>query len=1076
LSREQFHAIAPHGALVPVYRELPADLETPASVYFKLRGHGPSFLLESVERAEQIGRYSFLGFNPRKQIVSRGRQVTVVEDGQAQARQLDEGEDPLHVVAAEMARYQPVAPVRDVAADLPYFFGGAVGYLGYDMVRFFERLPETTRDDRHLPDMHLLITDTLIAFDHARRRLVLIANTPVSPDCDMDAAYDDAVARLDAMMEGIQAPLPAPPSTPYSVAGRERSNVTRKQYETVVQQAKEYIAAGDIFQVVLSQRVSRPTAAEPFSIYRALRQINPSPYMFFLDLADEGRGEPPLYLIGSSPEVMVRLQEGIAELRPIAGTRPRGHDADEDQALEDELLADPKERAEHVMLVDLGRNDLGRVCTFNTVQVPDFITVERYSHVIHLVSQVTGRLREGMDAYDLFRATFPAGTVSGAPKVRAMAIIEELEPTRRGPYGGAVGYFGFNGNMDTCIALRTIVMQDQVAYLQAGAGIVADSVPAREWEETRHKAGALGAAIELAEYELMGQRQPEVPALEDAEEEDAEEGMARVLVIDNYDSFTYNLVQYLGELGADLLVRRNDAVTLEEIRALAPSHIVISPGPGTPEDGGISLDLIREFHQTTPILGICLGHQCIAAAFGGQVQRAPRLMHGKTSPVHHGGTGETSGGILAGIPSPFEAMRYHSLIAYEPLPACLDVIATTEEGEVMAIAHQSAPTVGLQFHPESILTEHGKQILSNFLTRYRGQPRHQKNQTRRTSMIREAINQLLDGQSLPAEQAEAVMDEIMAGGATPAQIAGFLIALRTKGETAAEITGCARAMRRAAVPVRPTRTDVIDTCGTGGDRSGTFNISTTTAFVVAGAGLGVAKHGNRSVSSKSGSADVLEVLGVNMSLTPEQVAQAIDEIGVGFIFAPNFHPAMKHAIGPRRELGVRTVFNVLGPLTNPAGARAQLMGVYDAGLTELLACVLQQLGSRAAYVVHGYGGLDELTTTGPNRVSCFGVRPGNGQVLTEMLNPGDLGFAPARPEDLLGGDPERNAAITRAILAGEDRGPRRDVVLLNAAAALVAGKKATDLRAGIDLAAESIDRGAALEALEGLIAFSQDVA
>ena len=342
-------------------------------------------------------------------------------------------------------------------------------------------------------------------------------------------------------------------------------------------------------------------------------------------------------------------------------------------------------------------------------------------------------------------------------------------------------------------------------------------------------------------------------------------------------------------------------------------------------------------------------------------------------------------------------------------------------------------------------------------------------------MIRETINQLLEGESLSAEQAEAVMDEIMTGSATPAQIAGFLVALRVKGETVDEITGCARAMRRAAVPVRPARTDVVDTCGTGGDHAGTFNISTTTAFVVAGAGLGVAKHGNRSVSSRSGSADVLEALDVNLNLTTEQVAQAIDEIGIGFLFAPNFHPAMRYAIGPRRELGVRTVFNILGPLTNPAGATAQLLGVYDASLTELLARVLQQLGSRAAYVVHGFGGVDELTTTGPNRVSCCGVAPPRGHVVTETLDPGELGLAPAQPDALRGGDPDENARILRSVLSGQDRGPRRDVVLLNASAALVVGGAAADLKEGIARGAKSIDSGAALSTLEALIAYSQRV-
>lgn len=342
-------------------------------------------------------------------------------------------------------------------------------------------------------------------------------------------------------------------------------------------------------------------------------------------------------------------------------------------------------------------------------------------------------------------------------------------------------------------------------------------------------------------------------------------------------------------------------------------------------------------------------------------------------------------------------------------------------------------------------------------------------------MIREALTQVLDHESLSAEQAEAVMDEIMTGMATPAQVAGFLIALRMKGETVEEIAGFARAMRRAAIPVEPSRDDVIDTCGTGGDGANTFNISTTTAFVVAGAGLGVAKHGNRSVSSRSGSADVLEALGVNLDLTPEQVAHAVDAIGIGFLFAPKLHPAMKHAIGPRRELGVRTVFNILGPLTNPAGARAQLLGVYDGALTELMANVLQALGSDAAYVVHGAGRLDELTTEGPNRVSYFGVAETNGRVVTDTLDPREFGFEPPAEGAFRGGTPEENAAITRGILAGDDRGPRREIVLLNAAAALAAGGKAPGLEVGLELAAESIDSGAALGTLQALVDYSQRV-
>jgi anthranilate synthase/phosphoribosyltransferase len=545
-----------------------------------------------------------------------------------------------------------------------------------------------------------------------------------------------------------------------------------------------------------------------------------------------------------------------------------------------------------------------------------------------------------------------------------------------------------------------------------------------------------------------------------------------IVVIDNYDSFTYNLVQYLGELGAELQVFRNDQVTVEEIEALHPTHIVISPGPGTPEDGGVSNDVIRHFHQRVPILGVCLGHQCIGHVFGGQVVRAPRLMHGKTSFIHHG-----DHPIFEGVPDQLQATRYHSLIVEEPLPEALMPIAWTEEGELMGLSHRSYPVIGLQFHPESILTGEGKRILQNFLEMPSfprlselsvsgGAPERMSVEESKMD-IKEAIGKVMSGEDLLGEEAEAVMGQIMAGEATPAQIGAFLTALRLKGETVEEITGCARAMRRNAIPVRPQRRDLVDTCGTGGDRTGTFNISTTAAFVVAGAGLAVAKHGNRSVSSHCGSADVLETLGVNLELTPEQVARCIDEVGIGFLFAPRLHPAMKYAIGPRREMGVRTIFNILGPLTNPAGATRQIMGVYDASLTSPLAQVLGRLGAQAAFVVHGANGLDELSTTGINRVSHLR----DGWVKDFALDPAELGLPGARLEDLRGGTAAENAQITQAILAGE-QGPCRDVVLLNAAAALVAGGVAGDLKEGLQRAAEAIDSGRAREKLEGLVAFS----
>jgi anthranilate synthase/phosphoribosyltransferase len=549
-----------------------------------------------------------------------------------------------------------------------------------------------------------------------------------------------------------------------------------------------------------------------------------------------------------------------------------------------------------------------------------------------------------------------------------------------------------------------------------------------------------------------------------------------ILVIDNYDSFTYNLVQYFGELGCEIIVHRNDQLTLADIERLRPDHIVISPGPGEPDDAGISLAVVERFHRTTPILGVCLGHQVIGQAFGGKIKRAGNLMHGKTSLIEHDGQG-----VFAGIPSPFRATRYHSLIVDEGLPECVVVNARTPEGELMGLRHTTYPTVGVQFHPESILTEHGHLLLKNFLEvrkmttvqssnpKPAAAPASPESDAPAANPIKAAIAKMMERKHLREDEAEVVMTQIMNGEATSAQIGAYLTALRMKGETVPEITGSARAMRNAAVKVLPATTDLVDTCGTGGDGSGTFNISTTAAFVVVGAGQSVAKHGNRSISSKAGSADVLEALGVNLDLTPEQVADCIDAVGLGFMFAPRLHPAMRHAIGPRRELAVRTIFNLLGPLTNPAGVLAQVIGVYDGDLTHTIAEVLGGLGSKAAFVVHGYGGLDEMTTSGPTTVSMLQ----NGQVTTTELHPDDLGFPLARLEDLFGGDAQRNAVIARNILAGEDRSPRRDVVLLNAAAALLVGGKAKTLKEGVALADESIKQGAAMGVLENLVAFTQ---
>ncbi len=534
-----------------------------------------------------------------------------------------------------------------------------------------------------------------------------------------------------------------------------------------------------------------------------------------------------------------------------------------------------------------------------------------------------------------------------------------------------------------------------------------------------------------------------------------------LVLIDNYDSFTYNLVQYFGELGADIRVFRNDQVTMNQLIALNPSHLVISPGPGEPiKDDGISSDAIKHFDGKIPVLGVCLGHQALGAVFGGKVDRAQRLMHGKTSKVTHNGQG-----IFKGIPSPFEAMRYHSLVVYDPIPAELEVTAITPEEEIMGLKHREHQTYGVQFHPESILTEHGKQILKNFLDL---NPAPVKGEQ---SMLKPFIAKAINRTDLTDAEAEEAMNVIMTGQATPAQIGAYLVALRMKGETIPEITGSVRAMRANAVKVKlNTNESVYDIVGTGGDGAHTFNISTAAAFVLAGTGRKVAKHGNRAASSQCGSADVLSALGVNLELTPEQVAQAIEQIGIGFMFAPKFHPAMKHAVGPRKEIGQRTIFNILGPLTNPAGAHIQLTGVFDPKLTEPLAHVLNELGSKAALVIHGANGLDELNTTGVNRVSHLK----NKAVETYDLNPVDLGLAPSTVQDLRGGTPDESAVMMRDLLGNTPsavNGARRDAVLLNAAAALAA--ESGDFKSALDEAQASLDSGNALNKLNALVEFSQ---
>ncbi len=487
-SPSEFRFRAARGNVVPVYTELIADSETPISIFDKLRESNGSFLFESAEHNESLGRFSFLGFDPHLVLESRGRTITIQEGDER--RIFETTSDPLAELEKVMARFR-----FPPSEELGHFAGGAIGYLGYDVVRHFEpTVSLAPHDGLDLPEAMFVIAKTLIVFDHRLRRLRVIENVFLKEGDDPKVAYKEAVRRIERTLERLARPtrLPLLESEGASPPADARSNTTRTEFEAMVRAAKEHIAAGDIFQAVVSQRFETEFTGDSLDLYRALRFINPSPYMFCLELGRD------FSLVGSSPELHVRATNGMLEIRPIAGTRPRGATAAEDDANSTELLADPKERAEHVMLIDLARNDLGRVAEFGSVRVTEQMVIERYSHVMHIVSHVVGRLNADRSAFDAMRATFPAGTVSGAPKVRAMQLIAELEKARRGFYAGAVGYFGFDGNLDSCIALRSIVLQNGKAYAQAGAGIVADSQPSAEYEETVNKALAMMKAVARA--------------------------------------------------------------------------------------------------------------------------------------------------------------------------------------------------------------------------------------------------------------------------------------------------------------------------------------------------------------------------------------------------------------------------------------------------------------------------------------------------------------------------------------------------------------------------------------------------
>ena len=842
-SMDEFCQLGRHGNVVPVFAEFIADNETPVSAFKKLDGGGYGFLFESTEKNDESGRFSFVGIDPRIVIKTHGQRLQIFELGVE--RRTETTSDPLDELRNLMARYQFVSNPK-----LPRFSGGAVGFLGYEAIHSFEpKVPTAERDELQLPEMIFMITSSLLIFDHRLRTLKIVANAFLD-DGPLEKLYARAAESIHVIMRRLAKPADLPPIPPADCEIQPaHSNFHPEEFKRAVEQAKEYIRGGDIFQVVFSQRFESDFGGDPLDFYRCLRFINPSPYMFCLKFGAD------FALVGSSPEMHVRLIGDAVEIRPLAGTRPRGDTSAQDEKNAAELLADPKERAEHIMLVDLARNDVGRVSGFGTVRVTELMEIERYSHVMHIVSNVTGHLRTGCTGFDLVKATFPAGTVSGAPKIRAMQIISELERTRRGCYAGAIGYFGFDGNVDSCIALRCAVLKNGKAYFQSGAGIVADSSPHSEYEETVNKARAMRKALAMATRITPSRR---------------------------------------GECG------------------------------------------------------------CNASDIG-------------------------------------------------------------------------------------------------------------------DFKLRELTLRLMRGENLSRAEAGNFLDCLLNPVATDAQIAAALTSLAVKGETFDELAGIAEAMRNRAVPLRSRHARFIDTAGTGSSVAKTFNVSTAAAFVIAGAGLPVAKHGSRAATSRCGSADVLQALGVNTAAPPATVERCLNEHEICFIFAPLFHAATARVAHVRRELGVHTIFNMLGPLTNPAHAPFQIVGVWHRSLLERVASALARLGVKKAWVVHGADGLDEITIADKTYVAACSS---TGEVETFTVSPDDFGLERQHFDGFCGKGPQENAHLIHAILQGETTkttSAARDLVIINAAAALYLAGVAPDLRYAVGLACESIDSGRAASKLDALV-------
>ena len=835
-TREEWKAARERGKVAPLRRRVPADLETPVSAYLKLRGMPEAlrarFLLESVERGIQVGRYSFIGVSPASTLRLDGDRVHIARADTEVTIPLN-GRDPLSFVRDEIKR----TPALD-DADIPGPFAGAVGYISYEVARFFERLPLPEDPGLALPGYYFMIPHALVVFDHVRSEMEVV----VLPDPgDPDAAYDRAQATVESLLAALSSPLPLV-NGPRSRArhATPESNMTRETFERHVRTAKEHILAGDAFQIVVSQRFAARTETEPFQIYRALRILNPSPYMFFFDAGD-------FQMIGSSPEVLVKLEKRKATLSPIAGTRPRGtHRRRRPGARRG--TAEGREGARRAR--DAGgprAQRRGARVRDRSVKPESLMLVEQYSHVMHIVSNVAGTLAPRARRLRPVARVLPGGHGHRRAQDPRHGDHRRARADARGPYAGALGYFGYQGNMDMCITIRTIVMRATDSTCRRGPASSPTRTPTREYEETRQQ----GARADAGRRRMRGGEVTSAPAL-----------------IDNYDSFTYNLVQYLGELGDEVRVVRNDAHRRRaRARPCAPRRIVISPGPGRPDDAGVSKALIAHFAGRIPILGVCLGHQCIGEVFGGEVVRAERVMHGKDSPIHHDGRA-----IFAGSPTPSRPpATTRSSIERAQSPRPPRGLRLHRRGRDHGRAPpQRMPVEGVQFHPESILTAggHVKLLLANFL----GLARDHARDTAVGMMPRPSWRRLLRRERTSTDDARrraAHANVIVSGeSATPAQIAGVLIALRAKGETVDEIAGLRVGAARQGDPRDTARAGWSTPAAPAATAPTRSTSPPRAAFVAAAAGVAVAKHGNRAISSQCGSADVLEALGVQSTVAP----------------------------------------------------------------------------------------------------------------------------------------------------------------------------------------------------------------